>query len=251
MVLLHLIRETLPANKMGCHSYPLPIIFYRHPFFAFKNEFADSVIRGWGLETYDYLPVASGVKFNDERLELVARYRFGEEGAIDIPMNTEEPLARRDFICGLNHWILRPKAAETIFPWQTLFIGHKSADIDPFDGAVPLRCDHAEIGGSNLIFPLRWWTDNDVWDYIERNAVPHDQRRYRNRAEVSDTWLNPDYIRACTACIDPRVKAAEVYCPKLGKNVQNFGKHVLRLQHIPSYVEQESEEEGNLCQIQE
>jgi len=249
MVLLHLIREVLPLNRMSTHAYPVPIIYHRHPWFAMKNMFADSVIRSWALEVHDYPPLVCGVKFKKDRLELVARYRFGEDGAMDLPMNTEEPISRRDFVCGLNDWILRPKMELMTFPWQNVFIGHKSADIDLFDGRVPLHCDNTTIGKAELVFPLRHWSDDDVWDYIEAEHVPYDMRRYKDRAEIEDKWLNPDYLHACTRCIDPRNKAEqEVDCPKTGGKVPNIGQQVLRLQQRPDYIGENEEEQP--CQIQ-
>jgi hypothetical protein len=238
MVLLHLVREAVGT---------LPVIYHRQPWFPAKNEFADSVIRSMGLEVHDYPPSMCGVKYNDDSLELVARYAFGNSG-IDLPMNIEQPIPRRDFVCGLNDWMLRPKA-EVKYPWQTAFIGHKSSDVDQFEGPVPLRTDHVEAGGVDIVFPLRDWTDADVWDYVETNHVPYDKRRYvaaRGRAgsiragsmtENTDKWLNPDYLHACTNCIDPRNRAKEVFCPKLKATVPNVGDNVLRLQSRPDYIE--------------
>jgi 3'-phosphoadenosine 5'-phosphosulfate sulfotransferase (PAPS reductase)/FAD synthetase len=225
MVLLHLVREAL-GN--------VPVIYHRHPWFPAKNEFADSIIRSMGLEVHDYPPSMCGVKFDDNSLELVARYAFGNSG-IDLPMNVEQPIPRRDFVCGLNDWMMRPKAAVE-YPWRTAFIGHKSSDVDQFEGAVPLNADHVAAGGVDIVFPLRDWTDADAWDYIETNHVPYDKRRYHNRAELPDKWLNPDYLHACTKCIDPRNDAREVFCPKLNVSVPNVGDRVLRLQSRPDYI---------------
>jgi 3'-phosphoadenosine 5'-phosphosulfate sulfotransferase (PAPS reductase)/FAD synthetase len=236
MVLLHLIRETLKPRKFSCHGYPVPIISHRHPWFPAKNEFADSVIRSWALEVHDWLPGACGVKANADRLELVARYPFGKS-AMDIPMNIEQPIHRRDFVCGLS-WIVRPKMHGVFpFPWRNVFMGHKSSDVDQYEGHVPLKSNAAEVGGITIVFPLRDWTDDDVWDYIEENHVPYDERRYKDRREIDDHWLNSDYLHACTACVDPRDKSEKVFCPKVGDMVDNRGSEVLRLDNRPEYIE--------------
>jgi 3'-phosphoadenosine 5'-phosphosulfate sulfotransferase (PAPS reductase)/FAD synthetase len=237
MVLLHLIREVLPRREFGCHSYPVPIILHRTPYFPAKYEFADSIVRSWALEIYDYPPLACGVKCKPERLELVARYPFGGS-ALDLPINTEEPVSRRDFACGLE-WLHRPKQLGMQWPWATVFSGHKSSDVDPYEGPVPLAHDAADVGGVNVVFPLRHWSDDDVWQYIEDNHVPYDKRRYAGRLEVPDKTLNPDYIHACVKCIDPRETAERVMCPKLGKEIPNMGGTVLRLESVPSYVRKE------------
>jgi hypothetical protein len=151
-------------------------------------------------------------------------------------MNTEPPLERRDFVCGL-HWLRRPKLSALSWPWKTVFIGHKSSDVDPYEGPVPLKEDTAEIGNVDVVFPLRHWTDTDVWDYIEEHQIPYDKRRYQDRQELADTWLNPDYLRACTACVDPRETRPTVTCPKSGELVPNLGKSVRRLEGRPNYLE--------------
>jgi Phosphoadenosine phosphosulfate reductase family len=240
MVLLHLIRQTLPVPELGAHLYPVPILWHRHPYFPAKNEFGESIVRSWALEAYDHPPLACGVKCKPERLELVARYPFGSSG-IDLPINTEEPIGRRDFVCGLQ-WLERPKQLGMQWPWATVFIGHRDSDVDPYEGPVPLRHDAAEGGGVNIVFPLRRWTDDDVWQYIEDNQVPYDKRRYAGRLEVPDKWLNPDYIHACTRCIDPRESAEKVFCPKLKKEIPNVGDKVLRLDEVPAYVKQPQEQ---------
>lgn len=231
MVLLHLAREALGKT--------LPIIFYRHPWFPAKWEFANKIMTSWGLEVHDYPPVAAGIKVKDDLLELVARYNFGNDGAMDMPINTLAPHPRRPMVCGLNEWVLRPKSGLITFPWTTVFMGHKSSDVDPFEGPVPLKVDKVTIGGVQLVFPLRHWSDADVWDYIESNHVPYDRRRYQDRAELPDKWLNPDYIHACTRCMDPR-EAEKVLCPKTGKEVPNVSAQVLRLQQRPDYIEREA-----------
>ena len=72
---------------------------------------------------------------------------------LDIPKNVcpPEEYPRRDFICGLNDWVLRPKAV-TVTPWDVVFHGHKSSDVDPFEGSVPLRSDTE----------THWWNQDRV-----------------------------------------------------------------------------------------
>jgi 3'-phosphoadenosine 5'-phosphosulfate sulfotransferase (PAPS reductase)/FAD synthetase len=76
-----------------------------------------------------------------------------------------------------------------------------------------------------LVFPIRLFTDEDVWRYTEENHLPIHHGRYEN---VGGTWRerddktdNPDYVCACTACM-VQGGAAEVPCPKLnGQLVSN------------------------------
>jgi hypothetical protein len=89
----------------------------------------------------------------------------------------------------------------------------------------------------SLVFPLRHWTDDDIWNYIEENHLPIQSTRYRDRKEISERWYSNDYINACTKCIDPRETAAEVFCPKLKRMVKNVSANVLKLQANPHYIQ--------------
>jgi 3'-phosphoadenosine 5'-phosphosulfate sulfotransferase (PAPS reductase)/FAD synthetase len=235
MVLAALIREALPGGLNGQHfprprGFPLPVIYHRDPWFPAKHEFAERVVRAWAMEVHDYPPAIVGVKTKQDAIELVARYNFGTQG-IDIPKNVCAPqeYPRRDYICGLHDWMMRPKGAVLPYPWDAMFIGHKSSDVDPFEGPVPLKYDIIDAAGVLVAYPLRHWTDADVWDYIEANHIPVQETRYQGRREVKDRWYNNDYVHACTGCIDPRNKEKEVYCPKLKCNVPNHGHEVLEL----------------------
>ena len=234
MVLASLIREALPGI-----GFPMPVIYHRDPWFPAKHDFADRIVRSWSMIVHDFLPWQTGVKTNEKAIELVARYNFGRR-EIDVPRNVcaPEEYPRRDFICGLNDWVKRPRAMLLNYPWDAIFIGHKSSDVDPFEGPVPLKYDMIKEGGVLVVFPLRDWTDGDVWDYIETNHVPVQATRYRDRAELSDRWYNNDYVHACTACIDPRSTAKEVFCPKLKRNVPNH-RDVLQLKGVPAYMRKE------------
>jgi 3''-phosphoadenosine 5''-phosphosulfate sulfotransferase (PAPS reductase)/FAD synthetase and related enzymes len=243
MVLADLIRQALPSGLNGIHfprllGFPLPVIYHRDPWFPVKNEFADRTARAWTMEVHDFPPAITGVKTNDKRLELVSRYHFGNEG-IDIPKNVCGPdeYARRDYMCGLNDYLMRPKTALMAYPWDGMFIGHKSSDVDEFEGRVPLKYDLIKAGGILVAFPLRDWSDEDVWDHIEANHIPVQETRYSDRREVPDKWYNNDYLHACTACVDPRNKADEVFCPKLKRNVPNHGHEVLTIAQVPPYIE--------------
>jgi len=240
MVMASLIREAFPLGLNGTHfprpnAFPLPVIYHRDPWFPAKNDFADQVIHSWAIDAFDYPPYASGVKTNDTQIELVSRYSFGNDG-IDIPKNVEIQHPRRNYICGLNDWVMRPKIRLLFYPWDLVFIGHKSSDVDPFEGKVPLLCDHYQTAGVTIGFPLRHWTDNEIWDYIEENHIAYQKTRYKDRKEMTDTWYNPDWTHACTRCIDPREEAPEIFCPKLKRNVPNRGKEVVQLRNIPEYV---------------
>jgi hypothetical protein len=238
MVLADLIRRAIRYDDLDLprtHGFPVPVIYHRDPWFAQKHQFAEEVIRSWAMEVHDWAPAAAGIKVKDDALELVARYHFGT-GSMDVPKNTLPP-DRRDYICGLFDWILRPKTSLMSYPFDLIYMGHKSSDVDPFEGPVPLNTDATELGGVSLVFPLRHWTDEDIWNYLEANHIPLQATRYKDREEIEDKSYSNDWINACTLCIDPREKAAEVRCPKLKRMVKNVSANVLKLQVHPHYVQ--------------
>lgn len=234
MVMAHLIRG-------GSNAFPIDVIYHRDPWFPHKNLFADSVINSWGMTVHDFPPMTTGVKVKPDMLELVSRYSFGIR-EIDIPKNVcaPEDYPRRDYICGLNDWIKRPKAFVMDYPWDTVFIGHRSADVDPFEGHVPLKVDEYIGGGVRIVFPLRNWTDAEVWNYIAHEHIPVQDTRYKDRVDVDDKWHSNDYTHACTACIDPRVTSPTVFCPKLKRDVPNHGAIVNQLRTDAEYIERKA-----------
>lgn len=239
MVMADLIRKSGGQSDFPrTHGFPIDVIYHRDPWFPHKHKFADEIIESWSMEVHDYPPMLAGVKVKPDMLELVARYNFGH-GVLDIPRNTlgPEEYPRRDYICGLNDWLLRPKSFLNDYVWDTVFLGHRDADVDPFEGHVPLKSDETELFGVRMVFPLRHWTDQDLWDYIEEHHVPVQETRYISRGEINDKWHNNDYIHACTRCVDPREMRENVFCPKLKQDVKNRGAEVLQLYAQVPYLD--------------
>jgi len=250
MVMASLIQKALhgPHALNGrhfptAHTFPIPVIYHRDPWFPAKHDFAERMIRAWGMQVHDFLPLVCGIKSNESRLELVARYPFGE-GAIDIPKNVCEPeeYPRRDFLCGLYDWVFRPKMAysPTLYPFDVIYQGHKNCEVDPFEGPMPLKSEIAEIAKVKLVFPLREWSTENIWDYIDEYCLEYQQTRYHSRSELEDKWYNNDYTHACTRCIDPR-NPERVFCPKLNKEVNNLSQHIPQLREEVPYIQKEKE----------
>jgi len=53
-------------------------------------------------------------------------------------------------------------------------------------------------------------------------------------------WQSNDYTHACTACIDPRETRAQVFCPKLKRDVPNHGATVNQLRTDAEYIQREA-----------
>lgn len=211
MVLLHLLK-----------GYMLPVIFHREPFFPRKYDFANKVIRDWNLTVYDYPPQATSLFEKNGNIEVMNHYQVGESQML-LPTGIQEP--KNVFICGLKDLIQKPLGSFE-YPWDVVFIGHKNSDVDPLQGKIPLHVDHKINPGScDMAFPIREWTDEDIWNYAEKFEVPIHHERYEKVdgkwRERADKTLNPDYFPACVRCLDRREKAT-VFCPKLQCEISNL-----------------------------
>ncbi len=213
----------------------LPVIFHREPWMTHKYAFGERVIRAWGLTCYDYAPIQVAMWHNPEKdwLAWTNFYQIGtkpdgQPQVLALPKNIIEFDEEGKFLCGLEDIVKRPTGTFN-YPWDAAFIGHKSVDEDQIAGKVTLhesivRSEHAPLGA----FPLRHWTHDDVWDYIEENNLPVQTDRYdkQARTELADKTFNSDSFEVCARCIDRRNTSETVICPKTQKPVPNVSKLV-------------------------
>lgn len=215
MVLLHIL--------LGMGKRP-PILFHRDPWFPEKYMFADAVILQYDLEVHDYPPSAMTLWEGKEIMSFVSHYQVGQmQGAImQVPKNILPPEYGVKYLCGLRQVLKRPTGFFN-YPWDVALVGHKNSDQDQIAGKIPLNCDIKQGNGAtpDLCFPLRDWTDADIWEYTEEYSVPVQEDRYNReeRAELPDKRFNSDYAHVCIACCDSRSKALSVMCPKYGYEV--------------------------------
>lgn len=217
MVLLWLLR----AMKVA-----LPVVFYRDPWWPRKYQFAERIIRECGLVAYDYPPIAVSLWEGKSIMAFTNHYQVGPlpNGLLHLPKNIAPPVKGKRYLCALKDVLSRPTGGFN-YPWDVALIGHKSSDEDQIAGKVPLHVDIKlnHRAGPDLAFPLRHWTDQDIWDYSDKFRVPQQEDRYdvANRTELPDKFANSDYSHVCIACCDRRNKAPSVTCPKTGLQVSN------------------------------
>lgn len=229
--LLHLTR------RMGLR---LQVVQLRDPWFPEKWAWARWLTEHWQLEVHDLTPAHQLVYEQDGMMALVSRYHIGGGQYLDMPKDVAEYDARQPeeeqlpSICAVEDFLRRP-CGEVEFPWDAVLIAHKDADRDPILGAIPLRSDRTRLPGAaaDAWFPMKAWTDADVWDYLALHDVPTDPGRYDvpTRASRPGDRLNADVLPACVACIDRRPGApATVPCPKAGM------RHVPNISHAVPYL---------------
>ena len=232
MVLLHLLRR---------HGVKIPILFFREPWQPFKYEFHDRIIRDWELLVYSWHPYESLMQEKNGEFEVQNRYAINGY-TISCPTGIVDPVD--DLPCTSCLEILRrPKQKELLVPYlDAIWIGHKGSDTDSLAGDVGIKSEVRQVpGGVSSIFPLRDWTDEDVWNYIEEHDVPYDEKRYEKFEgkwrERPDRRHNADYVHACTRSVDRREGAEEFpYCRKLKTTVQNMAQYVVWTEPVkPDY----------------
>jgi hypothetical protein len=223
MVLLHLMRE------MGIHY---PIIFFREPWQPQKYVFHDELIRNWELLVYSWHPTESSFQQTENEFEVQNLYRINST-TMTCPTGIVEPVIDLPWACAIDI-LHRPKQVMLeILDFDCIWVGHKGCDSDPILGGDAGTRIEARIlpTMANMMFPLRDWTHDDVWEYIESNNIPFDHHRYEKVdgkwGEKKDKRHNMDYVHACTRCVDRRPEADKyVTCPKIGMVIENISSMV-------------------------
>ncbi len=232
MVLLSLIRKA---------GLKLPVIFHTEPFEPKKYTFSNRVIEAMGYSVYDWPPFEMQVIQRGEHFEIVNRHQVAPERFDYLPIGIKEPgpdAAPDTYLCGLKDLYMKPTGG-FVFPWDLILLGHKSSDVDPILGPVPLEHDVVK-DAIDSAFPLRHFTDEDIWAYTVREKIPINHGRYDARngfKEKPDLSTNPDWFSVCTACMR-KGGAEEVNCPKQNRVIPNVA-NLLRwvpAEAFPEYV---------------
>lgn len=205
----------------------IPVVFHRDPWWPQKYRFADGIIADWNLEVHDYPPFKVTLWEGKEITAFTNHYQIGHSALLQLPKNILAPEAGKPYLCGLKQVLGRPTGTYS-YPFDVVLIGHKSTDEDQIAGKVPLHVDVKLNAGAapDAAFPLRDWTDDDVWNYTEAFKVPQQPDRYKDRRELADKFPNSDYAHVCIACMDRKNTGPSVYCPKIDAEVNNIGKQV-------------------------
>ena len=220
-VLLFMIKDVLKKD-IDCIQWTLPWMKAK---WAFQNK----ISQDFNLTVYDSSPKSISLCYGNDRIDFMESYSIGQENII-IARGTEPHEAEKDYVCGVE-WLLRPKIDNTEFVWDSLICGHKSCDVDPLSGPIPLQVDVQRIPNSaDIWFPLKEWTEKNISDYTLNNDIPFDRNRYEVIDGIiktkQDKHLNSDYYHTCTNCINKN-SPEYVKCPKLnGMVIPNISESV-------------------------
>jgi 3'-phosphoadenosine 5'-phosphosulfate sulfotransferase (PAPS reductase)/FAD synthetase len=167
----------------------------------------------WSLNLYAPYPRARDAVSKDGHVELVELYELAPARFMYFPIEAPkdyEPDASAD--CGLAFLREEPVAARAD-DFDAVFIGHRNDDRDPTHGRVPLKDYVVSFGDFRYIYPLRDWTEADVWAASELLNIPQNQARYRDR----DMGADNDYHELCTRCFLGSPGRRSVICPQTGE----------------------------------
>lgn len=236
--LLHLLKF-----KAGLD---LPVIQYREPKLRERYAYSDKLIKDWKLEVYDYPPVkvsiADGpdVETGEVRFDFIKYMQWGPNNtSVCLSLGTERPKEGEDFLCAVTDVLQRPTGSFN-WPWGAVYIGTKYSDTDLIKGHVPLAVDIRYADNSPMsLYPMRDWTDDDIFQYLEDNGVEPDPTRYVKDLKWKnnpDKSLNADFYPICFNCVN-RHEGKYVDCPKLKAKISNIS-------HLAPYVDLVNEDLG-------
>ena len=240
--MLHLLQFKLGVK--------LPCVQWREPRFRHRYAHSDFLAREWDLTLYDYAPgriaIQDGydIETGAPRFDFLKYYQWGHHSALVLSLGTEHPteneIHQGRYLCGLTDVLQRPCGSFN-WSWDSAFHGQKSADVDLIKGGVPLMQDVRRVDDSpTQLFPMRYWTDDDIFDYLEAEGVPMDPTRYDRATgkwgHKQDKTHNADYYPICWNCVNRHI-SSPVYCPKLRSEVNNIS-------HLAPYEDNSIPEQG-------
>lgn len=206
LVLVHLMR-----------AFKLPVICHRPPYQRHKWLFAEKIAADWGLSVYDFPPEAVKLQIRDGNLYVVSEYSAGHNTRTSIVQRTEEQ-SLLSGVCGVD--VLRRPVGQFIPAWDLAFCAHKNGD--PGIGSDKMKIELDVLNRPNAIsvaFPMRHWTEQDIFDYTIENSIEVHEGRYTKGKdrfiEKTNGEYNPDVVGGCFECVR-RGGDSIVRCPKMG-----------------------------------
>lgn len=212
MLLLWLIREVRPDAQVA---------YFRGFEDETKHAFAGEIIESYGLNMADLQPVARDVVAKDGHIELIEVYEVAPGVHLYFPIEAEPGhVPGPGSLCAVLK-LNEPRAARCLDDFDCVFIGHRGDDADPVHGDIPLA-DYVHAQNSvQFVYPLKDFTESDVWAASAALSVPQNTLRYRDK----DMRFNADYWPLCTRCLEPQ-EGETVECPKAGGPVYALNRFI-------------------------
>lgn len=205
------------ARRIRPNIQALYLRGFEHPT---KHDFAARQAAALGLTVISPVPAATDVVAVGDHVELVETYLLQEHAVLSFPLEPDpDHVPGPDSFCAVEK-INQPVSNHPLGV-DCVFLGSRSDDVDPVHGPLALERDTVEANGCLFVFPLRNWTESDVWEASELMGVEQNKARYVEK----DMAQNADYWNLCCECLKPGPGGA-VVCPKVGDRVFRLGNYL-------------------------
>lgn len=223
----------------------LPLLYHTPAFMPEKNAFVNEVVLREGYTLHTYPPSAITLMKGNGKTEFVWWFSVGEGKPLFLMPDIIDPIEEgKPWVCGLKEIYGWPTAPSFNFPWDLVLLGQKSSDQSDTLGSMASYVSHdlrVNPGGPDYLFPLRHFTDEDIYQCHVKFDIPYEKRRYfpdnGKFSQFSDHTFNNDHHSACIRCMD-KDEAAEVVCPLTGQKIPNISANIMYTEPgLPGYRE--------------
>lgn len=187
----------------------IDIIYIRQPYFSKKQTFANKIIADLNLRVYQYNPSFSVYTQEEDYFDVFDLFYLKEKMYFPMAKGCTKT-NDNNYACVID-LLEMPKIPSITFEWDLFIAGQKNYD----------NLNGRKYNLNNNIkfcYPIKDWTDKQVWEYIHSNNIPYNKERYDDK---NDDY-NDDKIPTCNNCLDYRYKNNLVYCPKIKKEIESI-----------------------------
>jgi 3'-phosphoadenosine 5'-phosphosulfate sulfotransferase (PAPS reductase)/FAD synthetase len=210
MVMLFLVRQFSPD---------IPVLYFKGFPSATKHEFVKRIARELKLNLVLPEPKFKDLIAKDGKVELIQMYEIAAGRLMYFPVEAEP----QHIPTPMSHCVVEEFLKYTnppVMGFDGIFVGHRGDDVDPTLGEVKLMEEVVEMDNLRVVYPLKHWTERDIWEFSAKMLIPQNVERYSG-----DMKSNNDYFEACFECLKP-APTTGVFCPKKGRVIPRVGNEM-------------------------
>jgi hypothetical protein len=219
--LLHMTQKVCPTIKVAYLLVTIP--FHKH-LYSFKTAADMNVdLILYPPSKADYFQLGNIFKLSN------LFYMNGNDW-IGFRTGCYKYKTGQDYSCAIE-LLNMPTVGSYKFQWDCIIHGHKKSDfeMDPFGGGPKASVELFLQGPGYTSYPLYNWTDEDIWEYVNKYKLPVQSERYNNNPggdptrTARDKYSN-DAIPTCYECLDLHNEGKMVLCPRRATMIPYQGK---------------------------
>lgn len=221
-----LVLLSLMKRVMGC--YP-DVVFWEDGLPKHKYRHAYQSAENMNINLFIYPPTFADYWQTDGFFDVVHYFYVDGSRFLGLSSGCRPYRAGEDYLCAVGDLLSYPTIDTYDFQWDFIFSGQKSCDDLHITDRHEMQSAAVEFGDRFLIYPLHNWTDDDVWEYVERFALKVQKDRYEGNpggreGTPENDKNNPNVAPTCYTCLDYNNEGREVWCPKQKINIPFAGK---------------------------